>query len=158
MFEGFFTIEQIKGTLEQYKKLADMKEQSIANLTSRKQMLEKQGKANKKVTIQEEVKQKQVVAQAEEETKELTRHQAAKVKANQKIQAQLEQFKRSAPDVQVEEVDREALNAGYPEVEYRNEAGEIIEATEEEKSNLNLVIIGHVDSGKSTLSGHILYK
>lgn len=24
--------------------------------------------------------------------------------------------------------------------------------------NLNLVVIGHVDSGKSTLTGHLLYK
>ena len=31
-----------------------------------------------------------------------------------------------------------------------------MEASEDEKQNLNLVIIGHVDSGKSTLSGQIL--
>ena len=30
---------------------------------------------------------------------------------------------------------------------------QLIEASEEEKNNLNLVIIGHVDSGKSTLCG-----
>src|SRR5690606_26316939 len=27
-----------------------------------------------------------------------------------------------------------------------------------EKSNLNLVVIGHVDSGKSTTTGHLIYK
>ena len=36
--------------------------------------------------------------------------------------------------------------------------GELIQATEEEKHNLNMVIIGHIDSGKSTLSGQILLK
>ena len=36
MFEGFFTEEQVKGTLESYKKLEDGKEQAIANLQSRK--------------------------------------------------------------------------------------------------------------------------
>ena len=35
---------------------------------------------------------------------------------------------------------------------------QVIEASEQEKQNLNLVIIGHVDSGKSTLSGQILLK
>lgn len=28
----------------------------------------------------------------------------------------------------------------------------------EENTTINLVIIGHVDSGKSTLTGHMLYK
>ena len=28
----------------------------------------------------------------------------------------------------------------------------------EDKKNLNLIVIGHVDAGKSTLMGHFLYK
>ena len=52
----------------------------------------------------------------------------------------------------MEQVDVEMLNAPYPDVEYRMN-GELIQATEEEKHNLNMVIIGHIDSGKSTLSG-----
>ena len=59
--------------------------------------------------------------------------------------------------ITVEEVDVEALNATYPPVAYSFQ-GNQIQATEEEKKNLNLVIIGHVDSGKSTLSGMILHK
>jgi elongation factor 1-alpha len=27
-----------------------------------------------------------------------------------------------------------------------------------EKSNINIVVIGHVDSGKSTTTGHLIYK
>ena len=57
-----------------------------------------------------------------------------------------------AKDIVVDQVDIEALNAPYPDVEYSLN-GEPIQATEEEKHNLNLVIIGHIDSGKSTLSG-----
>ena len=57
-----------------------------------------------------------------------------------------------AAEIIVESVDKEALNASYPDVEYRIN-GELIQATEEEKHNLNIVIIGHIDSGKSTLSG-----
>ena len=59
--------------------------------------------------------------------------------------------------VVVEEVDVETLNATYPEVTYTHN-NQPIEASEEEKRNLNIVIIGHVDSGKSTLSGMILHK
>ena len=60
-------------------------------------------------------------------------------------------------EIVVEQVDTVALNAPYPEVEYKID-GQAIQASEEEKHNLNLVIIGHVDSGKSTLSGQILLK
>ncbi len=31
------------------------------------------------------------------------------------------------------------------------------EASGTQKSNLNLVVIGHVDAGKSTLMGHLLF-
>jgi elongation factor 1 alpha-like protein len=39
----------------------------------------------------------------------------------------------------------------YPKINYN------FEQEKDNKSNLNLVIIGHVDSGKSTLMGHLLY-
>ncbi len=48
-------------------------------------------------------------------------------------------------------LDHATLNKSYPEVEYTNNITR-------EDNNINLVIIGHVDSGKSTLTGHLLYK
>lgn len=54
-------------------------------------------------------------------------------------------------------VDPSKLNESYPQVLYAHN-GKQIQPTEEESKNLNLVIIGHVDSGKSTLTGHLLYK
>lgn len=48
-------------------------------------------------------------------------------------------------------VDPAILNKAYPEVNYTNHITR-------EDNNINLVIIGHVDSGKSTLTGHLLYK
>ena len=48
-------------------------------------------------------------------------------------------------------LDHATLNRSYPEVEYPNNITR-------EDNNINLVIIGHVDSGKSTLTGHLLYK
>lgn len=48
-------------------------------------------------------------------------------------------------------LDYATLNKSYPEVEYTN-------YIKREDNNINLVIIGHVDSGKSTLTGHLLYK
>jgi elongation factor 1 alpha-like protein len=54
-----------------------------------------------------------------------------------------------------EQVDHAVLNQHYPEVKYGGEA----EAAEVKADRtLNLVIIGHVDSGKSTLMGHLLFK
>lgn len=70
MFEGFFTEEQVKGTLESYKKLEDGKEQAIANLQSRKSMMDKKGKQNNKAIIKEEVKTKQVAIEIVEESKQ----------------------------------------------------------------------------------------
>lgn len=53
-------------------------------------------------------------------------------------------------------VDVAKLNETYPEVQYEFQ-GKPIQPTEEESKNLNIVIIGHVDSGKSTLCGKILH-
>jgi GTPase len=49
-------------------------------------------------------------------------------------------------------VSYETLNRTYPEVTYATQQ------TTTEDNNINIVIIGHVDSGKSTLTGHLLYK
>ena len=54
-------------------------------------------------------------------------------------------------------VDVKKLNEAYPDVEYSYK-NQKIEPSEEEKKKLNIVIIGHVDSGKSTLTGHLLYE
>ncbi len=53
-----------------------------------------------------------------------------------------------------EVIDHHILNQIYPEVKYTD----VAESTAADNQRLNLVIIGHVDSGKSTLMGHILYK
>jgi translation elongation factor EF-Tu-like GTPase len=60
------------------------------------------------------------------------------------------------------QVSHEKLNQIYPEVSYQLSKGH---KTVQEEShvhqglpNMNLVIIGHVDSGKSTLMGHVLFK
>ena len=58
---------------------------------------------------------------------------------------------------EIVQVDTVKLNEKYPEVSYKYK-GQDIELTEDEKKNLNIVIIGHVDSGKSTLTGHLLQK
>lgn len=47
------------------------------------------------------------------------------------------------------------LNEKYGDVQYTLK-GEVVAPDESEQNNLNLVIIGHVDSGKSTLTGKIL--
>lgn len=52
------------------------------------------------------------------------------------------------------QVDHATLNQVYPVVVYED----LVKEVEAEKPNINLVIIGHVDSGKSTLMGHLLYK
>ena len=49
-------------------------------------------------------------------------------------------------------VSYETLNRTYPEVTCA------AQQSTTEDNNINIVIIGHVDSGKSTLTGHLLYK
>ena len=48
-------------------------------------------------------------------------------------------------------VDKATLNRAYPEINYAHQIND-------QETSLNLVIIGHVDSGKSTLTGHLLFK
>jgi elongation factor 1 alpha-like protein len=45
----------------------------------------------------------------------------------------------------------ELNNLKYPKIDYK------LEEEKENKPDINIVIIGHVDSGKSTLMGHLLY-
>lgn len=118
-------------------------------MRSKKQDNERRGKANKKVEIKAKVEQ-QMIQQAAEEEKKAAQNEKFNKKINKQLQAV--NYRDREAEVVVEQVDKEALNAPYPEVEYRMN-GYLIEASEEEKQNLNLVIIGHVDSGKSTLSG-----
>ena len=49
------------------------------------------------------------------------------------------------------EIDLKKFNDAYPSISH----SEIEEGT---KPHLNLIVIGHVDSGKSTLNGHLLFK
>ena len=63
---------------------------------------------------------------------------------NKKIQKEVEE------DVQI---PHEVLNQIYPDVHYSSG----LPAEAQPSSKLNLVIIGHVDSGKSTLMGHLLF-
>jgi elongation factor 1 alpha-like protein len=55
-----------------------------------------------------------------------------------------------------EVIDHKVLNQIYPEVHYTS----IVKSDDGSTglTKLNLVIIGHVDSGKSTLMGHLLLK
>lgn len=63
-------------------------------------------------------------------------------------------MKESKKIIKEEVVDKAALNEAYPDIEYCK-PGELRDV---EDRDLNIVVIGHVDSGKSTLTGHILYK
>ncbi len=49
-------------------------------------------------------------------------------------------------------VDYATLNRAYPEIHYKQADSQPTD------NNVNIVIIGHVDSGKSTLTGHLLYE
>ena len=53
-----------------------------------------------------------------------------------------------ATEIVIEQVDKEALNAPYPDVEYRMN-GQLIEASEEEKHNLNMQ--GHYQGDSMSL-------
>ena len=63
--------------------------------------------------------------------------------------------KKISKQEEAEEVDHKTLNQIYPEVTYTDVKGG---RPPEENLTINLVIIGHVDSGKSTLAGHLLYQ
>ena len=119
----------------------------------KKTELDKKGKKNRKVEIAGIVEQA-AVHQAEEEEKKASQPDRFEQKRQKQLNTGRE---KNVHEIVVEQVDTVALNAPYPEVEYKID-GQAIQASEEEKHNLNLVIIGHVDSGKSTLSGQILLK
>jgi polynucleotide 5'-kinase involved in rRNA processing len=65
-------------------------------------------------------------------------------------------FKKKEKVEEEELIDYKTLNQIYPEVHYADVVTG--EESKQDGNRLNLVIIGHVDSGKSTLMGHILFK
>lgn len=50
-------------------------------------------------------------------------------------------------------MDHDILNSEYPKVFYNVELD-----NESLKREINMVVIGHVDAGKSTIMGHLLFK
>ena len=95
----------------------------------------KKGKTNMKVEIQAKIAQQKV----EEENK---------AKEQEEVKMLDKKYKE---EVKIVVVDKATLNRAYPEVNYSHQIND-------ESTSLNLVIIGHVDSGKSTLTGHLLFK
>jgi len=108
------------------------------------------GKTNIKVKKEEEVKVAKV--KADQEKKETEAKQGKPIPK-----------KMGEGDLKIEKqvkpvYDLAKLNMEYPQVKYfDNENEEDLQCIEETKNNLNLVIIGHVDSGKSTMTGHLLH-
>jgi len=73
--------------------------------------------------------------------------------ADQKKSANLEEKKLKVSSGPKSPTPPKDLNLIYPKIEYKG-----IGSSKDENSNINLVIIGHVDAGKSTMMGHFLYK
>ena len=79
-----------------------------------------------------------------------------KKEEEKKVVLQKEESKESAKEEKKEEKKRKE-----PDIKKFNEAYPSISHSEIEgptKPHLNLIVIGHVDSGKSTLNGHLLFK
>lgn len=65
---------------------------------------------------------------------------------NSKVEKEFEMF---------HQVDHATLNRIYDKIDYDID---VDKHQEQFKKEINMVVIGHVDSGKSTLMGHILFK
>lgn len=134
-----FTRDQIKSYLEQYK---NDKDQAIKNMKEKAALLKKEGKTNVKKDIQAAM---------------IVKKQSDEKEKQDAVDKEMEKKIKRIAKQEIEVVDVKKLNEKYPDTEYFYD-NKLIEPTDEEKKNLNIVIIGHVDSGKSTLTGHLLYE
>ncbi|PNH44361.1 hypothetical protein VD0004_g3273 [Verticillium dahliae] len=50
------------------------------------------------------------------------------------------------------------LNYHTPKPTHTSSITHIVKMGKEEKAHINVVVIGHVDSGKSTTTGHLIYQ
>jgi hypothetical protein len=136
--DGEFTRDQIRGTLENYSNDKDQaKKQLLLKLADRKKL----GKNN----IKAEIKTKVEIQKAEQEEKKVM------LEKEKELNNRYNHNAKHNEEGKVVKVDKAILNRTYPEVSYN------IQDTSEDR-NMNLVIVGHVDTGKSTLTGHLLYK
>lgn len=75
-----------------------------------------------------------------------------KPEGNRKSSQDTEEIKESKKSNKIHiERDLNKYNSPYPSIKYE------YQDYSESKHHLNLIIVGHVDSGKSTLTGHLLY-
>ena len=75
-----------------------------------------------------------------------------RLKAEEEAKAKGPRVLEESKEDAVPEMDYATLNRIYPVVKYKDADVQPVD------NNINMVIIGHVDSGKSTLTGHLLYK
>jgi len=84
----------------------------------------------------------------------LSQNKSKKKSMREKRNSQRKKKKDKEEKVEELRVEKTVLNEAYPEIVYVKPE----ELAGVEDKNLNIVVIGHVDSGKSTLTGHLLYK
>lgn len=111
--------------------------------------MQAKNKTNVKAEKQAQFVQKQIEEEKKAKERELalleeSKHPEGKPKKKKVAEESKEEVK----------VDRSVLNEAYPEINYCKPE----ELNDVEDRDLNIVVIGHVDSGKSTLTGHLLYK
>ena len=120
------------------------------------------------VTVRE-AKAKETKKEAKKEIKKEAKREVYKKKENEDVKSIKQEvtFKKEDHTLQKGKVEEEKVKPGtsaiagvvkdlnmvYPAVEYKCLNG----LKEDQGNNINMVVIGHVDAGKSTLMGHFLY-
>jgi polynucleotide 5'-kinase involved in rRNA processing len=137
--KAFFSKAQVEGTLSSN---ASDFDKSMQSLSLKKEKLDKQGKVNinaKKSEKVEEFKAIEAIKQAK-----IDEEKKFNMKMNKRVEKDETLFQK---------VSKETMNKLYEDVDYG-----VAYDVEAAKKKINMAIIGHVDSGKSTLMGHLLTK
>jgi hypothetical protein len=121
---------------------------------------QKKKKEQKKVS---ESKQKQKVCVIEQEQQQVNQLdfdmdalRISKTPSTQKLNASTLRLNASNASLSIP-VSRTSSNSSFKKVPRVDVKAEFEKRKQEQKENLNLVVVGHVDAGKSTIMGHLLY-
>ena len=146
-FNHYFTQGQVNEKLIENELDID---KTIQALIDKKAKNLKEGKVNKKAV--QEQKFKQIEEKKEATTKQIVEGKVKRdqEKLRQKKNIFVEETNENGKEEYVK-IDRKILNKPHEEVNYGVEVD-----LDEARKEMNLVIIGHVDAGKSTLMGHLL--
>ncbi|KAL4487181.1 hypothetical protein ABPG72_017900 [Tetrahymena utriculariae] len=160
-YQNQFTKKEIIRTLDKYNWVEDDVYDALDDLKKKREQKQNKGAEEKKqptggnMLVKKQQSQNQQGKSNNEQAVQLTKQASSTATAASTSGATTSAPTDKSKAGEYIKIERDVVkfNQAYPSIEYDIEA----DKKEESVKNMNLVIVGHVDAGKSTLVGHLCH-